>query len=131
MHFIFLKYCPTKSRTSCCVLRRAIEKFFDFAQEYNSYNPPALQISKITDLSAEVFKAFENDLRRKGERMENSARIKTALRNAASLTDVIPDIMLPYAARDKHQTRGVLQGSCRVSRVFKLLFSLPAGPSLG
>jgi hypothetical protein len=26
---------------------------------------------------------------------------------------------------------GVLQGSCRVSRVFKLLFSLPAGPSLG
>jgi hypothetical protein len=37
--------------------------------------------------------------------MENSARIKTALRNAASLTDVIPDIMLPYAARDKHQTR--------------------------
>jgi hypothetical protein len=49
MHFIFLKYCPTKSRTSCCVLRRAIEKFFDFAQEYNSYNPPALQISKITD----------------------------------------------------------------------------------
>ncbi len=26
---------------------------------------------------------------------------------------------------------GVLQGSCRVSRVFKLLFSLPAAPSLG
>jgi sodium/proline symporter len=31
----------------------------------------------------------------------------------------------------KQMTRGVLQGSCRVSRVFKLLFSLPAGPSLG
>jgi hypothetical protein len=30
-----------------------------------------------------------------------------------------------------HLYSGVLQGSCRVSRVFKLLFSLPAAPSLG
>ena len=31
----------------------------------------------------------------------------------------------------RRHTHGVLQGSCRVSRVFKLLFSLPAAPSLG
>jgi nitrate reductase NapE component len=33
--------------------------------------------------------------------------------------------------REGDELSGVLQGSCRVSRVFKLLFSLPAGPSLG
>ncbi|MBF4559219.1 hypothetical protein H7698_24365 [Pseudomonas sp. p50] len=105
MHLIFLKYCPTRSRVSVLVLRRAIGLFFDFAQEYNSYNPSELRISTITDISAEVFKAFENFLREKDERMESSARIKTALRNAASLTDAIPNIMLPYAARDKSQPR--------------------------
>ena len=37
--------------------------------------------------------------------------------------------LLPESFRGA--TFGVLQGSCRVSRVFKLLFSLPAAPSLG
>lgn len=115
MHLIFLKYCPTKSRVSCCVLRRAIIKFFDFTQEHNSYNPPALQISGINDISAEVFKSFENYLRENGDRLENSARIKTALRNAASLTDAIPDIMLPYAARDKIQPRMPLNDAANES----------------
>lgn len=115
MHLIFLKYCPTKSRISCSTLRRAIVKFFDFVQEYNSYNPPALQISRITDLSAEIFKAYENYLREKGDRLENSARIKTALRNAASKTDAIPDIMLPYAARDKSQPRMPLNDAANES----------------
>lgn len=105
LHLVFLKYCPIRSRISGCTLRRAIANFFDFGQEYNSYNPSALQIVNITDLSAEVFKAFENYLREKGERMESSARIKTGLRNAASLTDAIPDIMLPYASRDVHKPR--------------------------
>ena len=64
MHLIFLKYCPTRSRVSALVLRRAIGHFFDFAQEYNSYNPSALKISAITDISAEVFKAYEKFLRK-------------------------------------------------------------------
>lgn len=105
MHLIFLKYCPTRSRVSGSVLRRAICHFFDFAEKWNSYNPPELWISKITDLSNEVFKCFENYLSENNQRFENSARIKTALRNAASLTDAIPDIMLPFATRDHTQAR--------------------------
>lgn len=105
MHLVFLKYCPTRSRVSGSVLRRAICHFFDFAEEWNSYNPPLLWISSITDLSNEVFKSFENYLSENNQRFENSARIKTALRNAASLTDAIPDIMLPFASRDNTQAR--------------------------
>ena len=40
-------------------------------------------------------------------------------------------IKLGIAPADLRPSTGVLQGSCRVSRVFKLLFSLPAAPSLG
>jgi hypothetical protein len=42
--------------------------------------------------------------------------------------------MIDYAAAggdEDGSTIGVLQGSCRVSRVFKLLFSVLAAPSLG
>ncbi len=54
-------------------------------------------------------------------------------------TDVDNDLQLLFQLKHTIQKQadgkpvalGVLQGSCRVSRVFKLLFSLPAGPSLG
>ena len=42
------------------------------------------------------------------------------------------DVSRVVSSRDASNLEsGVLQGSCCVSRVFKLLFSLPAAPSLG
>ncbi|MHA6140927.1 hypothetical protein ACX3YC_26465 [Pseudomonas mohnii] len=105
LHLIFLKYCPTRSRVSGSTLRRAIVHFFDFAAEWNSYHPVELWITKLTDLSSEVFKGFENYLREHDQRLENSSRLKTAIRNAASLTDTIPDIMLPFASRSITKAR--------------------------
>lgn len=105
MHLIFLKYCPTRSRVAGSTLRLAIKNFFDFAQWWNSLRPTSLWIREITDLSAEVFKGFENYLLANNINIESSARIKSALRNAASLTEAIPDIMLPFAQRAQRNAR--------------------------
>ncbi|WP_425915125.1 response regulator [Pseudomonas sp. GWSMS-1] len=63
-------------------------------------------------------------------------RLREALQGAlvvsSALTTVLAQALrAPQSASSLDLTDGVLQGSCRVSRVFKLLFSLPAAPSLG
>jgi hypothetical protein len=57
----------------------------------------------------------------------NTPHVPSAPMTRLALGGVVAVIVLNLLLR----TFGVLQGSCRVSRVFKLLFSLPAGPSLG
>lgn len=105
LHLVFLKYCPTRSRVSASTLRRSIGQFFDFAQDYNLRNPEGLWITAITDLSAEVFQQFQNYLRENNQPIDNAARLKTALTNAASLTEAIPDLLLPYVTKSARQTR--------------------------
>lgn len=105
MHLIFLKYCPTRSRVAGSSLRLSINHFFDFAQWWNSLRPNSLWIKEITDLSAEVFKGYENYLLANNIPIDHSGHLKTALRNAASLTEAIPDLMLPVALRPQHYVR--------------------------
>ena len=70
------------------------------------------------------------------------AALSSPLALAQSLIDVQSHALLRLPAATSvlrverlhvadHGTFGVLQGSCRVSRVFKLLFSAPAAPALG
>jgi predicted DNA-binding protein YlxM (UPF0122 family) len=105
MHLIFLKYCPIRSRVAGSTLRLAINHFFDFAQWWNSIRPNSLWIREITDLSAEVFKGFENYLLANNINIDNSGYLKAALKNAASLTEAIPDLMLPVALRAQYYVR--------------------------
>jgi hypothetical protein len=105
LHLTFIKYCPTRSRATNSSLRRSIWIFFDFIEAYNARNPAQLWILKITDLSAEVYKQFENHLLKSDESLALAARLKTALKNASSMTDAIPDLLLPFAKRASTQAR--------------------------
>lgn len=105
LHLTFIKYCPTRGRITNIVVRRAIWMFFDFIEAYNSRNPIQLWILKITDLSAEVYKQFENYLLKNNEPVTYAARLKTALKSASSMTDAIPDLLLPFAKRASTQSR--------------------------
>lgn len=105
LHLVFLKYCPTRNRTAGSTLRLAIKHFFDFAEGWNSIRPAALWIKEITDLSAEVFRGYESYLLQNDISIEHSGALKTALKFAASLTNAIPDLMLPIALRPQNSVR--------------------------
>lgn len=105
LHLTFIKYCPTRSRITASSLRRAIWMFFSFCSEYNLRNPAGLRIIQITDLSAEVYKQFEGYLLQNDERLEYAARLKAALKSVSSLTEAIPDLLLPFATRAATQAR--------------------------
>lgn len=105
LHLTFLKYCPTRTRITGSSLRRAICIFFDFCVDYNLRSPTGLWINKITDLSAEVYKQFESYLLKNDQRVEYAARLKAALKSASTLTEAIPDLLLPFAVRAKTQPR--------------------------
>lgn len=108
LHLVFLKYCPVRTRVSGSSLRRAIWIFFDFAQGYNLSRPESLQINQVADISTEVFNNFQSYLLENNEPISNAGFLKTALNNAASLTEAIPDLLLPYVIKAKNQPRAPL-----------------------
>ena len=59
------------------------------------------------------------------------SELVTALKRKTSHLIITTHQSIFAVGADMLEGCGVLQGSCRVSRVFKLLFSLPAAPSLG
>lgn len=105
LHLVFLKYAPTRSRVTASIARRAIWLFLDFVEEYNSRQPILFQVFALTDLSAEVYKAFESYLFENKHRIDNSTYLKAALNNAALLTEAIPALLLPQSTRPKNQSR--------------------------
>ncbi|MFJ2548823.1 hypothetical protein ACIOVF_20450 [Pseudomonas sp. NPDC087612] len=108
LHLVFLKYCPVRTRVSASSLRRAIWIFFDFAQVFNLRQPRPLQIKTISDISTEVFNKFQHYLLENGEPITNAGALKTALNNAASLTEAIPDLLLPHVIKANNQPRAPL-----------------------
>lgn len=96
LDLVFLKYAPTRTRVSTSTLRRAIWIFFDFVQEFNLRQPEPLQVKAISDISAEIYNNFQNYLRINNEPIRNAAVLKSALNNAALLSEVIPDLLLPH-----------------------------------
>ncbi|ANJ54851.1 hypothetical protein PMA3_06625 [Pseudomonas silesiensis] len=96
LDLVFRKYAPTRTRVATSSLRRAIWIFFDFVQGFNLRQPKPLQVKALSDISAEVYNCFQDYLKLNEEPISNAAILKSALNNAALLSEVIPDLLLPY-----------------------------------
>jgi hypothetical protein len=83
LHYVFIRGVRMVTNSQGYRLRKGINKFLDFANEYNSQVPPALQIKTLNDVGVSEYSTFEDYLLRNKVGVDSAVRLSASLRLVA------------------------------------------------
>lgn len=113
LHYVFARFVPGRTYAKGYELRTGINAFLDFTVEYEAQIPPALHLTELSKINAEVFRAFDMFNKRTGKPKQLATRLKSALvRVADEFDDGLPMLTLPYLADPPYQSREPLTQEC-------------------